>query len=477
RTERVDVCIIGSGAGGSVMAHEAARRGLSTLVVERGPYVRGRQMSHDEYEMIPRLYKDGGLQFNTSMDLYILQGSCVGGSTVLSNMVLLRPSPKVFDAWRALGAEFDERELLACFDKIEKNLEAAPAKKANVSTSTKLFVEGAKKEGLDVREMTKALGDCVGCGECNIGCVYDTKRSALTTYIPWAEEKGARVLADTEVVRIKHKSGRVTSIEAKHTRTDEPLEIIAKQVIVACGAIGSSGVLLKSGLDKNVGTRVSFNAGSMITAEFDRPIDAFDADQMTTYVPGHDFLIEATHYPLLSAALTTPGWMKDHGDLMKNWRNLAYAGALVATEPVGRVVHSLFFGHEETRYHPTAGDVARLKSGLKAISRAFFSAGAKRVVLPTHKLHAMSSIRDLDMVDRSFEKAKQVCFGTSHPQGGNPWSSDPGVGAVGRDFALHGFENLFVCDASLFPTPIGVNPISTIMALAEYAAPRVYARA
>jgi choline dehydrogenase-like flavoprotein len=119
----------------------------------------------------------------------------------------------------------------------------------------------------------------------------------------------------------------------------------------------------------------------------------------------------------------------------------------------------------------------RLKSGLRAISRAFFAAGAKRVLLPTHHLHAMSSVREIDAIDTAFTKAKEICFGSSHPQGGNPWSDDPGLGAVGSDFALHGYENLFVCDASLFPTAIGVNPITTIMAIAEYAAPRVYARA
>src|SRR5262249_10929140 len=198
----------------------------------------------------------------------------------------------------------------------------------NVSQSTKLFIKGARAIGLEPRWMKKALGDCVGCGFYNIGCVYDFKQSALTTYIPWAEEKGARVVADTTVERIRWLGALAESSEAVRGPDREQLRIMARLVVVACGAIGSSTVLQKSGITKNVGTRVSFNAGSMITAEFAEPVDAFDGDQMTAYLLGDGFLIEPTHYPVLSAALTTPGWLSTHGEPMTNYRQLAYAGRL-----------------------------------------------------------------------------------------------------------------------------------------------------
>ncbi len=476
KAEQVDVCVLGSGAGGSVIAFEAAKRGLSTLVLERGPYVRGREMSHVEYDMFALLYKDSALQFTTSLDLFISQGSCVGGSTVLSNGVMLRPDDRVLAHWQSLGAELDRAALAAAYDAVDSALGVSTATTRTACSTTSLFVDAAMRLGLTPHWMKKALGNCNGCGHCNIGCIYDHKRSALTTYIPWAEEQGARVYANTTVETIEHVGGRARAVIAK--RADgEVLRIEARVVVVSGGAIGSSTILQKSGVEKYVGTRLSFNAGSMITAEFDHPIDAFDGDQMTAYLEGDGFLIEPTHYPVMSAALTTPGWMGVHAKLMKNFRNLAYAGALVPTAPSGQVVQSPFFGHEETRYRVTDGDIARLKRGLEMIAHVFLEAGAKKIILPTHNLTTITHVSELSRIATSFYAAKELCFGTSHPMGGNPLLEDPSIGVVDRNFAVHGFENLFVCDASVFPSALGVNPMATVLALANYAAPRILARA
>src|SRR5262249_5132457 len=163
------------------------------------------------------------------------QGSCVGGSTVLSNGVLLRPDEAVFRSWASLGAVLDRQELEASYDKVETALGAVTPGMGNVSKSTKLFIEGARNIGREPRCRKKALGDCVGCGFCNIGCVYDFKQSAVTTYSPWAEQKGARILAETTVQRIRCRGGRAGTIEAVTGPSAEPLVIDAKIVVVAAG--------------------------------------------------------------------------------------------------------------------------------------------------------------------------------------------------------------------------------------------------
>jgi choline dehydrogenase-like flavoprotein len=476
-SDTVDVCIIGSGAGGSVMACRAAQAGRSVLVVERGPYTRAAEMTDRELEMIPRLYKDGGLHMNAGLDMFILQGTCVGGSTTLSNMVMMRAPEHVFTEWSRLGVRLDPASLARSYDTIDRELGTAEADASTHSGTTRRFVEGARSLGLSPEPMRKALGACRGCGNCNIGCSFDTKRSALATYIPWAERLGARVLADAEVDRIETRRGRAVAVHVRVGRARERLRIVAKQVVVAGGAINSSALLLRSGIRKNVGTRVSFNAGSMMVAEFDEALDAYDADQMTWFLPGDGFIVEPTHNPLMSAALTTPGWLEEHARLMARQRHLAYAGSLVSTGPTGRVVQSPFWGHEETRFDAAPDDVAAVRRGLKTIAEVFFAAGARRVILPTHRFRAIESVRELSAIDEHVVSTRHFSFGSAHPQGGNPMSSDPRAGVVGTDFAVHGLENLFVCDASVFPSSVTVNPIATVMALADYAAPRVLARA
>jgi choline dehydrogenase-like flavoprotein len=434
-------------------------------------------MTASEAEMIPRLYKDGGMQLNTSLDFFILQGSCVGGSTVVSNMVLMRADNEVFERWGGRGAPLDVQAVCESYDIIERTLEARRAPASWSSRSTQLFEKGAREIGLSPQKMLKALGDCHACGNCNIGCTFDTKRSALSTFIQWAERDGARVLPNTDVERIELRRGRIDCVRAKTGRRREELVVRARIVVVAAGAIGSSALLLLSGLRRNVGTRLSFNAGAMMVAEFDEALDAYDADQMTTYVKTDEYLIEATHNPIASAALTTPGWMEQHGDLMRRSRHLAYAGALVGTEPTGRVVHSPWFGHEETRFRATDRDLHRLREGMKTISRAFFAGGARRVFSPTHVFTTLESVDDIRLIDERVRSMRDVQCGSSHPQGGNPMSDDPALGVIDTSFAVHGAEGLFVCDASVFPDCIEVNPIDTIMALAHYGAQRILARA
>ncbi|QUS47092.1 cupin domain-containing protein [Salmonella enterica] len=92
-----------------------------------------------EVDMIPRLYKDGGMQMNTSVDFFILQGSCVGGSTTVSNMVLIRAADEAFARWAQLGAALPVEQLHDCYDRIERTLEAGIAEPSSASRSTQLF--------------------------------------------------------------------------------------------------------------------------------------------------------------------------------------------------------------------------------------------------------------------------------------------------------------------------------------------------
>lgn len=476
RVERVDVAVVGSGPGGAVIAHEASKRGLSTLLLERGPHVSSQDMHLHELRMIPRLYKDGGLFLTAEMDMFILQGTCVGGSSVLANMVMMRPAASVFEHWRKLGAGVSIRALQPFFEEIERELDVRPAPEANVSRSSALFKQAAEQLGLAPRYMNKALGACDGCGYCNVACTIDSKRSALTTYVRWAQAAGARVLPDAHVTGIEHRRGHARALDVRVGRGREHLRVEAKQIVISAGAIGSSGLLLQSGIRKNVGTRVSFNAGAMVVGQFPFAVDGWDGDQMTVFLKGDGYVIEATHNPPMSMALTTPGWFAEHSALMRRGHTLGYAGVLVATEPVGRVVHSRPFGHEEVHFKLPPSNLLTLQRGIRQVVEVLFEAGVEQVILPTHRLVALRSLTECGRIPHVVCDTRQFSLGSAHPQGGNPWSADRRLGVVDDDLGVHGFDNLFVCDASVFPSCIGVNPIETVLAIAKHASRRIFAR-
>jgi choline dehydrogenase-like flavoprotein len=198
---------------------------------------------------------------------------------------------------------------------------------------------------------------------------------------------------------------------------------------------------------------------------------------MTVFLKGDGYVVEATHNPPMSMALTTPGWFAEHGALMEAGRRLSYAGVLVATQPVGRVVHSRAFGHEEVHFKLPARDLATLQRGIRSVAQVLFEAGVEEVILPNHQLTRLRSALECGQVTSAVRNTRDFSFGSAHPQGGNPWSADPSLGVVGDSFAVHGFDNLFVCDASVFPSGVAVNPIETILALSKHAARRILARA
>jgi choline dehydrogenase-like flavoprotein len=194
---------------------------------------------------------------------------------------------------------------------------------------------------------------------------------------------------------------------------------------------------------------------------------------MTVFLKGDGYVIEATHNPPMSMALTTPGWFGEHSALMRSGHTLGFAGVLVATEPVGRVVHSRPFGHEEVHFKLPPTNLATLQRGIRQVAEVLFEAGVERVILPTHKLTSLQNVSELTRIGDVVRDTRQFSFGSAHPQGGNLWSADPRLGAVDDALGVHGFDNLFVCDASVFPSSTTVNPQLTVMAVANMAAPAV----
>jgi choline dehydrogenase-like flavoprotein len=469
RDRHYDTVVVGSGAAGAILAYRFAEAGRRVLVLERGPHADPRQFTDDEVEQYLRLYNEGALELATNFGLQVLQGMCVGGGTTINNALCLDPPTPVIDSWTRYG--LDRSALEGAIREVRAWLAVEQIDERTTTVAARRFAAAVRELGLPgelTRMDANITAACVGCGYCNIGCAYGAKTAGLDFVLPVAQQRyGIDVLADFEVERIVRAGDGVSGVTGVHAGGDR-VSISAGEVIIAAGPIGSSYLLQRSGIGGDaVGDGLHFNINSPLTCEFPDPVDSFAGIQMShAYAaPGEPpaYLVETWFNPPATQALAMPGWFGEHFRNMRRYRHMASAGVLVGTTTPGRVRATA--DGPEIEYTASDTDRRRLVEGLKVAGRIWLQAGAKRVMPATF---AWQEYRTPDAL-RGFDPAPGDLLMTSaHPQGGNALGT-----VVDEDFRVRGYRNLFLCDASVFPSSVHVNPQLTVMGMAQYAARRI----
>jgi choline dehydrogenase-like flavoprotein len=488
-TIEADVVIVGSGAAGSVLAHRLAERGRDVVMLERGSHVDPSTFVEDEKTQLTRLYRDGALQVARNFRFQVLQGVCVGGTTVINNAVCFDIPPRVLRRWNdhdGLDAGLDEERLARSFQELRSWLPVTPQTESAYAfhqPGAAKFDEGIKALGLDrdgeYDVVDANVTDCLGSGYCNIGCAWGKKLSALDRILPAAQavRPGAvRIVSDCDVREVERQNGRATGVACR-LPDDRSLRVNAQTVVVSAGALASSLLLRRSGFRSRVGDGMSFNLATPLTADFDEELNAYAGMQICRYLApaGHDGLVVETWFnPPMMQSLFMPGWFDQHYENMRRYSHMTCVGVVVGSHADGRVRKAFLKDHPDLEYEPGKQDLDKLVEGMKLAGRVFFAAGAKRVMPPTFGYLEITSPDQLDDLDRHVKSHGDLLINSAHPQGGNAISRDREKGVVDDHFRVWNgerpMENLYVCDASVFPSSLTVNPQLTVMALAAYAA-------
>ncbi len=480
-----DVVVIGSGAAASILAKGLVEAGRKVLMIERGNYERPETFDENEMEMVSRLFQDGAIQAARDFRFTVFQGSCVGGSTVVNNAVCFKIPEEVLDRWidpQGLNTGLDKRGVMASMDRAWEMIgtEHMDEQAVRLNPGGYLFKKGCQKLGLDkpptlVDSVNANISGCAGCGYCNIGCKYDRKLSMLVSILPGIQSKfgndSLEIVAGCEAVKLIKTGEKITAVECEFGN-GRRITVRGKTFVVAAGAVSSSILLLKSKLGiRNAGKNLSFNVGSQLTAAFPNKIDSYDGLQISHFLkisPNPGYVMESWFNPPMFQSTAMPGWFEDHFNNMKRYDRLACVGILVGSESnaearVGGLTR------REIRYTPTQKDFKTLLKGLELSGEIMFAAGAESVMPNSFKYYEFKNTQDLRRLSEVIKDPSEITLGTGHPQGGNIIGNSRDTGVVNAEFNVFDFENLYVCDASVFPTSLGVNPQLTVMGLADYA--------
>lgn len=486
-----DIVIVGSGAGGAVMAYEMAAAGKSVILLEAGSHVPSSEFNEKFPDMLEMLYEDQGNQATKQGDLLVLQGRCLGGSTVVNGCVTFRVPDFILEKWgQEYGLTNLTPEVLApYFDKVEKNLSIHTNGPHEINENSRKLQRGAEQLGWSVKPLKRNIKDCGLTGHCLSGCKTDRKQSMLVTYLPWASHHGAQIYTDTFATRILTDNGRATGVEAEvrdpHSgKAVARMNVKAKVVVAAAGAVQTPLLFLRSNLANSsgqVGKNFACHPSTMIVAEFGSDVYTWRGAMLGVYVDEFEhpakggFVLEGGGAgPIELGMSTEPGTGPAYLDFMSRAKNYASCISLIHDHNVGQV--SLVDGKKQIDYALAEQDFPAMKAAFKAAAKIYFAAGAERVFLPTGDKRIIESEDQIDSVVEGIENnpfaLRMVSY---HPQGTMRMGSDPEKSVVGPYGESHDVEGLFVCDASLFPTSIIVNPQESVYALSNYIADHILA--
>jgi choline dehydrogenase-like flavoprotein len=279
---------------------------------------------------------------------------------------------------------------------------------------------------------------------------------------------GARVYTGTRAVSIEHDGSRARAVQCDRDGT--PVRITAGRVVVSAGPVHSSLLLRRSGITRNVGTRVGFNVVTWVHAEFREPMDA--ESQRSAFHLDSRFSIRTVRLAPETFAASMPAWYDDHFDNMLRYRYFATAAVTVRTLATGSV-RPESDGPGRIDFALPISDLRKMRTGIREACRIWLAAGAARVLPPTTEAVAFTHPDQLERLDELIVEAEDLVLTSTAPQGGNPMSDDAEVGAVDTRFRVFGFDNLHVTDGSIVPSPVADGPQLTIMALAHIAAQRM----
>jgi choline dehydrogenase-like flavoprotein len=481
-----DYVVVGSGAGGASAAVTLARAGASVTIVEAGPWRDPQDYPHSGYGTLRDMFDSWGASFTRGRAYWpVLQSSLVGGTTVINSAICVRTPADVFDDWeRRFG--IDARRMgdgvWAAQSELESELSASETPAAARGRLNLLARQGANALGYENHFMTRYVRDCAGSGNCMAGCHDDRKQSLNRNFVPEVLALGGTVLSCAPVDRVRFSGKRAVSVRGtfKHPQTRQPgaaFEVRARRaVFIAASVTGSPVLLMRSGV-RNPALGGGFRAhpGAAVLGCYDEPVDMNSAATQgwasMAYRDSHGLKLETLGMPLELLAGRLAGSGAQLMERLREFRQLAMWAVACRAQSVGRVRLG-WNGRPVVHYTCDRADMERLREGLYILAKTHVAAGARAVLPSIEGLPYRLEPNQIEQIRQAPLDPRAYIAILSHLFGGCVMGRDPATSVCDDLGRVHGYERLYIADASAMPGNLGVNPQHTIMALARHWAQR-----
>jgi choline dehydrogenase-like flavoprotein len=478
-----DVAVVGSGAGGAVVAAELARAGARVVLLEEGGYHSGADFQARPLHSIPLLYRGHGLQAAVGNAVIpIPTGRCVGGTTTINSGTCYRALDAAFARWeREFGLAGLRDELGPCYERVERLVSVAPVPDALLGNGERLAAAACARLAWRAAAIPRNAAGCRGTGVCAFGCPRDAKQATHVSYVPRALERGATLVTGARALRVETEAGAANGVVAALVddagrRTGAALRVRARRVVVAAGALATPVLLAKSGLaarGSHVGRHLHVHPAVRVLARMASRVAAWEGVPQAWHVSEFEpegIFLQGQFVPPSLHAPNLPGFGLAHKRRMADYARMTSFGALISDTSEGRVL-----ANGLVLYWMRRDDVRKLQRAVALVARLLFEAGA-REVHPGVRGHAtLASAAELDALERARLRAADFDMMAFHPMGTARMAADRARGAAAENGELFACRRLHVADASLLPSSCGVNPQLTIMALATRVADRIAA--
>lgn len=514
-----DVVIIGSGFGGAVNGCRLAQSGRSVCILERGKRWNKSDFPRTSAQMVRAFWNPtdlGLLDYRIFRRLDVIQASGVGGGSLVYFNVNCPPPRKVFDSpkWPK-SINLDTLETY--YQRSREMLEAkpfVPPQGRTMPTRTDAFFEAAKGSGRDPMLMHIAVytgperlnpysgitqDGCVYCGNCMLGCHVHAKNTLDLNYLPVAEQNGAELFPLHQAERIEPLEGGGYRVHFKTLGPGgESGSVVGRKLILAAGTLGTNELLLRSRdlhrtlprLGKMLGKGFSINGDFLLdgTKNAKRIVDPVPGPGITGGVDcstdENGIFISDMGYPepwmwFLEGTLPYPSRILN--TLGAAWTYISRTLGLSKPSDYTVGMNRFFGGTFSPHYLPYLGMATDAANGTLRLS------GGNIEIDWSHSA-SREVYRQMEKAIGEFSRALGGKYSTSfywrwplrkrftaHPLGGCHLSESPETGVVDEWGEVWGYPNLYVADASIIPTALGVAPTATIAALSERIAEHIAA--